>query len=235
MKSALMLMAALTALSGGAHATQSYDSYDEFYAAQPGAVFGAPIKQDAGSVYSHPGAQGIHMHLRSALDGKAVRIDVAENHMTVNGRTYRFARATTFPDEHAINIYPASTKVFLAGGTSNRPSVLCVEGDGSGSGEADRHKQIFLLLDPLAHNPMLLHLPSLLSSCRAVVTTKDGTVAFPKNRYLFDDAQESRIGLLVSYYTFEHQRFSSVPALKQLRLRFTHPEIPFQFSVQDKN
>jgi hypothetical protein len=150
MKSGVILMAALAALSGGAHAAHRYDSYDEFYAAQPGAVFGAPVAQEAGSVYSHPGEQSIYMHLRSALDGKAVRIDVAENRITVNGKTYRFTRATMFPDEHAVDVYPAGTKVFLAAGTSNRPSAMCVEGDGSGSGEADRHKQIFLLLDPLA-------------------------------------------------------------------------------------
>ncbi|WP_116138377.1 hypothetical protein [Trinickia diaoshuihuensis] len=235
MKSGVILMAALAALSAGAHAAQPYDSYDEFYAAQPGAVFGAPVAQVAGSVYSHPGEQGIYTHLRSVLDGKAVLIDVAENRITVNGKTYRFTRATMFPDEHAVDVYPAGTKVFLAAGTSNRPSAMCVEGDGSGSGEADRHKQIFLLLDPLARNPTLLHLPSLLSSCRAIVATKDGKFVFPKNSYLFDDAQESRIGLLVSYYTFEHQRFASVPAPKQLRLKFAHPEIPFQFSVQDND
>jgi hypothetical protein len=235
MKLTAILMGALTALSGSAHGAQAYDSYDEFYAAQPGAIFDTPIEQGADSVYSHPGEQGIYTQLRSTLDGKTISIDVAANRMTVNGETYRFARATTFPGEHAIDIYPASTKVFLAPKTSNRPSLLCVEGGGSGSGEADRHKQIFLLLGPLAPNATWLHLPSLLSSCRAVVARKDGSVAFPKNSYLFDDAQESRIGLSVSYYAFEHHRFSSIPAPKQLRLRFTDPEIPFQFSVQDKD
>jgi hypothetical protein len=37
--------------------------------------------------------------------------------------------------------------------------------------------------------------------------TKDGKLAFPRNSYLFGDAQESRVGLLVSYYTFEDRRF----------------------------
>jgi len=235
MKMTTIWMGALAILSGSANAAQVYDSYDAFYAAQPGAVFGAPIEQDADSIYSLPGEQGIYTHLRSALDGKTVRIDVAENRITVNGKTYRFARATTFPGEYAIDIDPASARVFLARGTRIRPSLLCLEGDGSGSGEADRHKQIFLLLDPLARNAAWLHLPSLLSSCRAVVATNYGRFAFPKNSYLFDETQESRIGLLVSYHTFAHRRFASVPAPKQVRLRFTHPEIPFQFSVQDKN
>lgn len=234
MKSVVLLIAALTTLSGCAHAAQSYDDYDVFYAAQPGAVFGAPIKQPVQPLrlYSYVGEQGVHMELRSTLDGKAVRIEVARNRITVNDKTYRFARATTFPGEYGIDIHPDNVNVFLAARTSNRPSLLCMEGYGSGSGEAGRHQQIFLLVNPLARKPTFLHLPSLLSSCRAVVATKDGKLAFPKNSYLFDDAEESRVGLLVSYYTFEKQRFVSAPAPNQRRLRFTHPEIPFQFSVE---
>ena len=110
-----------------------------------------------------------------------------------------------------------------------------MQGYGSGSGEAGRHRQIFLLVNPLARKPTFLHLPSLLSSCRAVAATKDGKLAFPKNSYLFDDARESRVGLLVSYYTFQNQRFVSAPASNQLRLRFTAADIPFRFSVEDKD
>ena len=241
MKSAVTLLAALTTLWGSAYAARSYDGYDAFYAAQPGAVFGTPIKQPAGPVqlYTYVGEQGVRMELRSALGGKAVRIEVAENRITVNGKAYRFARAAKFPNEYVIDIRPDNTNVYLAARTSDHPSLLCVEGHGSGSGEAGRHQQIFLLVDPLARKPTFLHLPSLLSSCRAVVATKDGKLAFPKNSYLFDDAQESRVGLLVSYYTFRNRRFVSAtaphPLPLPLRLRFTAPDIPFQFSVDDKD
>ena len=148
MKSVVLLIAALTTLSGCAHAAQSYDDYDVFYAAQPGAVFGAPIKQPVEPLrlYSYVGEQGVHMELRSTLDGKAVRIEVARNRITVNDKTYRFARATTFPGEYGIDIHPDNVNVFLAARTSNRPSLLCMEGYGSGSGEAGRHQQIFLLV-----------------------------------------------------------------------------------------
>lgn len=61
----------------------------------------------------------------------------------------------------------------------------------------------------------------------------DGGLVFPKNSYLFDDAQEFRVGLLMSYYTFENQRFVPVP--NEIRLRFTRPEIPFQFSAEQKD
>jgi len=128
MKCAAMLVAALAAFASDAHAAVVYDSYDAFYSAQPGAVFGDPIKNDASVVNSYPGEQGIHTNLRSTLDGKAVRIEVAGNRIVVDGETYRFARATTFPDEQAIDIYPDSANVFLAAGTSNRPSLLGVEG-----------------------------------------------------------------------------------------------------------
>lgn len=233
MKSAVTLLAALTMLSGGAHAARSYDSYDAFYAAQPGAVFGAPIKQPAGPVqlYSYVGEPGARIEFQSTLGSKPVRIEVAENRITVNGKAYRFARAAKFPGEYVIDIRPDNANVYLAARTSDHPSLLCVEGHGSGSGEAGRHQQIFLLVDPLARKPTFLHLPSLLSSCRAVVATMDGKLAFPKNSYLFDDAQESRVGLLVSHYTFRNRRFVSAPAPNPLRLRFRAPDIPFQFSV----
>lgn len=236
MKSAVMLLAALAVLSSGsACAARVYADYDAFYAAQPGAVFDAPIGQPAGplKLYSDVGQEGSYAELRSTLNGKPIRIEVGGNRITVNGKTYRFARAITFPDEHVTDIYPENANVFVADGTSNRPSVLCVEGYGSGSGEADRYQQIFLLVNPLARQPTFLHLPGLLSSCRAVRATRDGKLAFPKNRYLFDDAQESRVGLLVSYYTFEHSRFVHAAALKQLRLRFARAEMLFEFSVED--
>jgi hypothetical protein len=110
-----------------------------------------------------------------------------------------------------------------------------MQGGSDGSGEADRYTQIYLLVNPLdpKGKATFLHLPSLLSSCRAVSTTKDGKLVFPRNSYLFDKAQESRVGLLVSYYTFEDRRFA--PTLDEIRLRFTRPEIPFQFSIQDKD
>jgi hypothetical protein len=236
MKSAAMLTAALVTLSSNVYGARSYDGYDAFYADQSGAVFDAPIRQPAGPLhlYSDRGEQGSYTELRSTLDGKAVRIEVAGNRVTVDDKAYRFARAITFPGEHATDIYPGNANVFLAAGTSSHPPLLCVEGHGSGSGEANRHPQIFLLVNPLARKPTFLHLPSLLSSCRAVVATKAGKLAFPKNSYVFDVAQESRVGLLVSYYTFENQRFVSAPTLSKLRLRFTHPEIPFQFSVDNK-
>ncbi|WP_258002338.1 hypothetical protein [Burkholderia sp. WAC0059] len=94
-----------------------------------------------------------------------------------------------------------------------------------------------MLVDPLAPKGRapFLHLPGLLSSCRAVVETKDGRFAFPRNRYLPDDAQASRIGLLVSYYSFEDRHFVPTPDPDEIRLRFAEPEIPFRFSIQDRS
>ncbi|MBB5412824.1 MULTISPECIES: hypothetical protein [unclassified Paraburkholderia] len=238
-----ILVAAMAALSGSAHAAQSYDSYEALYVAQAGAVFGDPIKrngdptdQNAGVVYSYPGEPGTFMKLQAKLERKTLNIELWKDRLAVDGKSYRFAHATTFPGEHVSEIFPQSANVFIAARTDTHPPLLCVEGHGNGSGEAgSRYRQISLLVNPLARKPTFLHLPSLLSSCRAVVATKEGKLAFPNNSYVFDDAQASRVGLLVSYYTFKNQRFVPVPALKQLRLKFTHPEIPFQFSIQDEH
>ena len=232
---AIALAAVLATLAGTTRASETYESYDAFYATRPGAVFSHPIKPKPALAYSYMEENGIHTELRATLDGKAIRIAVAKDHMTVNGKTYRFARAVTFPGEHPSDIYPPGADVFLASGTSSHRASLCLEGDSSGSGESNRHKQIYLLVDPAAsgRKAVLLHLPSLLSSCRAVAEIRSGKLAFPSNRYLFDNAEESRIGLHVRYYTFENGRF--VRTGDEIRLRFVEPEIPFRFSVQDED
>lgn len=231
---ALALATAMAAFASRAHAAATYESYDAFYAAQPGAVFGEPIPAKPGVVYSNPSEKGIHTERLATLEGKAVHVELGEDHVTVNGRNYRYANAATFPREHPSDISPQTADVFLAARTNTHPAVLCMQGDSDGSGEADRHTQIYLLVGPFGSKgkATFLHLPSLLSSCRAVLETKDG-LAFPRNSYLFDSAQESRVGLLVSYYTFEDPRF--VRTRHEIQLRFSQPEIPFRFSIQNKD
>lgn len=235
MRLSIVLAAALAAFAGGGYAAETYKSYDAFYAAQPGAVFGDPIKPKDDVAYSSPGEQGIYTELQATLEGRAVRIKLAENRITVNGKTYRYASAATFPGEHPSDIYPLTADVFLASRTNAHPAMLCMHGGSDGSGESDRYTQIYLLIDPLAPKgkATFLHLPSLLSSCRAVSETKEGKLVFPRNSYLLDDAQESRVGLLVSYYTFEDRRFT--PVHNEIRLQFTHPDVPFQFSIEGKH
>ncbi|MCC8403199.1 hypothetical protein LJ655_15100 [Paraburkholderia sp. MMS20-SJTN17] len=232
MKITAMLAAALATASIGAYAAGTYDSYDAFYTVQAGAMFSEPIKQEAGVVYSQPGDEGAHIELHTTFSGRVIRIQVAPDHITVNDRTYRFTRATKFPHEPIGNIYPDTANVFMAKQADNRRPVLCVEGHGSGSGEADRYQQIFLLVDPFGRKPTFLHLPALLSSCRAIVEMEGGQLAFPKNSYLFDEAQNARIGLLVSYFTFERGQFKQTN--KEIRLFFASPENPFKFSRQDE-
>lgn len=229
-------MAVLVAFASGAHATGTYESYDAFYAAQPGAVFGEPIPPaEAGVVYSYPGTEGIHTWRRANLGRQAVSVELGEDHITVNGKIYRYANAVTFPGEHPSAVDPQTANLFLASKANSHAAVLCMEGSSDGSGEADRYTQIYLLINPLRSKAKatFLHLPSLLSSCRGVSMTKDGTLVFPRNSYLFDRAQESRVGLLVSYYTFQDQRF--IPTRNEIWLRFDQPEIPFRFSVEDKD
>ncbi|QYD69041.1 hypothetical protein KZJ38_01170 [Paraburkholderia edwinii] len=235
MKLTTMYAAALGVLASNAFAASVYEDYDPFYAAQPHAVFAAPIKFDAGVLHSIRGEPGVFTELQSRLDGRSLRIWVWENRITVNGKTFRFANATRFPGEHSSLIYPDSADVFQASRANGRPALICLQGHGSGSGEAGRYTQIYLLVDPLASKgkATFLQLPSLLSSCRAVVENDSGKIAFPKNSYLYDDKHEARVGLLLSYYTFEKRRFAKTD--DEIRLRFTDPEIPFRFSVQSRD
>ncbi|VWC22631.1 hypothetical protein BPS26883_05955 [Burkholderia pseudomultivorans] len=232
-----MLVATLTVLSAQGHA-QSYVGYDAFYADRPGAVFGAPLEHerdahepDAKVLYVDPDEPGVFAQRQAKLGRRTFDIALWGDRIAIDGRTYRFADAIAFSGAFAAPIYPGSAEVFVAGRTDIHPPLLCVEGHGSASGEASsRYTQILLVIDPLARKPVLLLLPRLLSSCRAVVATHDGTLAFPGNRYLFDDAHALRIGLLVSYYRFDGRHF--VPTGDTLRLRFVEPDNPFRFSLQ---
>lgn len=233
MRSAVIFAMIFATFASGARGSTIYSSYDEFYATQSSAAFGSPVVHDASVLYSDRGGV-VYSDFGVESNGRTVRVEVAGNGITIGGRTYRFADATTFLGEHPIEIYPGSADMFFAERTGRRPSALCVEGSGSGSGEANRYRQIYLLINPWApkKDVTFLHLPSLLSSCRAVLATNDGTFVFPKNSYLLDDFQASRIGLLMSYHAFEKKRF--VPVLNDIRLRFVRPDVPFQFSVQGK-
>jgi hypothetical protein len=232
MRFKLMSAAILAAFSVCSQAGQMYNGYDSFYSAQPGAVFGDPVKRDSSVVYSDAGKRGIYTEMQGSSDGKKLTIRVADRSITINGSNYRFADATTFPGERQSTLNPQSADVFLATLTGSHTRIMCLQGDTAGSGEADRRKQVYLLVNPLERKgkSTFLHLPSLFSSCRAVVT-KDAKLVFPENSYLFDEAKETRIGLLVSYYMFENGRFR--PNDNAVRLRFTNPENPFEFSRQD--
>ncbi|MBU9580229.1 hypothetical protein KTE26_17495 [Ralstonia mannitolilytica] len=232
MKVSVMLATAAMALMTNASA-EIFEDYDSFYVSRPHKLFGEPIEFDHSSTYAAQGRPGSYVKLRASLEGKPLRVEIAPDRITVNGVIRRFDRAKTLPGEHPTDIYPPGASVFLVPRTTVHPAALCVDGASSGSGEANRHTQIYLLLDPLSlrGKATFLHLPSLLSSCRAVTVTGHGKVAFPKNTYLLDAQQENRAGLLLSYYTFEGQRF--VPIQKEVQVRFVQPEIPFQFEIQE--
>lgn len=238
MKIVTILAMAVAVLARDA-AAESYDSYDAFYAARPGAVFRAPVGREGDAntpgahvLYTYPGKSGAFTTLRVSLGRKVRDIEVWQDRIVLDGRTFRFARSTAFPGEYVSDIFPDSADVYVAERTGTHPLLICVEGHGSASGEAaSRYQQVFLMVDPLARKPTLLQLPGLLSSCQAIVVTSDGKLAFPKNSYLFDDEHAVRTGLLVEYYTFEGRRFARTH--DALRLGFNTPENPFQFSLRD--
>ncbi|WP_230947657.1 hypothetical protein [Burkholderia territorii] len=240
MKIISILVASLLVLSHDAMA-ESYDSYDAFYEARPGSVFHSPVGREvdlntlgARVLHAFPGKPGQFAALHADLGRQALDLEVWQDRIAVNGRAYRFARATAFPGERATDIHPGSADVYVVERAGAHPPLICVEGSGSASGEAaSRYRQIFLVMNPLARKPTFLQLPGLLSSCRAVAVTRDGKLVFPKNSYLLDAAHAARTGLLVEYYTFDGRRFARTS--DTLRLGFNTPENPFQFSLQDRD
>ncbi|MGR3909691.1 hypothetical protein Q3A80_21870 [Burkholderia sp. SR8] len=235
------ILAVAVALWAHAATAASYDGYDAFYAARPGSIFRTPAEREVdpntpGShvLYAYPGQPGEFAALHAEFGRKELALELWQDRIVVNGRTYRFARARAFPGEHSSDIFPDSADVYTTERTNTHPPLICVEGAGSASGEAaSRYKQVFLVMNPLSRKSAFLQLPGLLSSCRAVAVKNDGKLAFPKNSYLFDDANTVRTGLLVEYYTFDGRRFARTGDV--LRLKFTTPENPFQFSLQERD
>ena len=215
-----------------AHAADSYDDYESFYIAQPNRLFGEPITQDRNSAYSSPGTEGIFVESPITIDNRKAKIRLGQNYFTLNGKRYLFKNAKAFSKERASDIYPVSADIFTTGGEQNGTSALCIEGYGNGSGEMSRYAQIYLLLNPLSkkREREFLRLPSLLSSCRAVLLDNQGELRFPLNNYMFDAENKNRVGLHVAYYTFKNREFT--PTHQELKLQFKTPEVPFQFTVQ---
>lgn len=215
-----------------------HEGYNDFYASQPGAVFGKPLDIDTRTIYSYEDRPGMYVDTSTSINGVRVKLEVGQDRVVVNGRSHRFAQARTFKGERAIDIYPATASVFIADGGGKHPAQLCVEGSGSGAGEASRHIQVYLLSNPLGvgGKPRMLHLPSLLSSCRAVVANDSGELAFPKNTYLTDAQKTARTGLLLSYQTFLGRHYGRFAAAerKPLRLTFVEADNPFRFVVDDE-
>jgi hypothetical protein len=106
-----------------------------------------------------------------------------------------------------------------------------LQGFSNGSGEASRYTQVYLLVDPLKHaTPQkLLHIPSLLASCRAVTEVSGGKLAFPRNSYEMDEQRSPRVGLTLTYHTFDGHRFVTIG--KEIHVRFEQPNFPYRFSV----
>ena len=126
-KPTILLVTALATISlGNAHAEETYESYDAFYAARPGAVFGDPIESESG--YSVPGKQGVHTELTAAVEKQPVRIALAADQITVNGKAFRYGSATTFPGEHPSDFAPRVPTFFSPDEQAlTPPSSACKE------------------------------------------------------------------------------------------------------------
>jgi hypothetical protein len=128
-KPTILLVTALATISlGNAHAEETYESYDAFYAARPGAVFGDPIESESGVAYSVPGKQGVHTELTAAVEKQPVRIALAADQITVNGKAFRYGSATTFPGEHPSDFAPRVPTFFSPDEQAlTPPSSACKE------------------------------------------------------------------------------------------------------------
>jgi hypothetical protein len=229
----IITAALLSAVACLAHASKTYDSYDAYYSSHSAAVFNGPAKSGFSEAFDEGDAEGVKTTFETTLDGRPLHITLAADRVIVNGTAYRHVNAITFPTERHPNFSPLSAQVYIAPRRYRRPALVCVQGVSVGSGEYDRHEQIYLLVDPLARRggSKFFHLPSLLSSCQAVIESPGGKISFPSNSYLFNESKDTRIGVQLVYYTIEGSQF--VAAGKRIHAHFIKPSNVFRFTIDN--
>lgn len=235
MKCIMAIFVAGFALSCGAQTLQRYEDYETFYMAQSRRLFEEPIEwSDRNALYVETDKEGVFNEGAVKWMGRKYDFRLYGNHFRLRGKRYLLRDAKAFKNEFPSDIDPSTAEAFV-GGASASKNALCVEGYSNGSGEkASRHVQVYLLLVSPQGQETFLHLPSLLSSCRAIVLSEDGEILFPSNSYLpegwFLHEDGKRTGLLLSYFTYKKNRF--IKTDRRIELKFETEEVPFVFSVQ---
>jgi hypothetical protein len=209
-----------------------FDGYDSYYGSIPNAVFHKAAKEGFGSSF-YDEKDGLEVELDTTVGGKSMSIVIGDGFFELNGVRHAFKDAVTFQGESSLGtIPPTGFNVYISAGQKNAKPLVCLEGVANGSGEYDRYKQVYLVVNPTTpRKATVYHLASLFASCKALTRTSGGDLAFPVNDYLTNPSDNSRIGVVSRYYKIADGAFA--PTGQTTRLLFENPDSGnvFRFSV----
>jgi hypothetical protein len=230
----LLCAAALTLLASAACASDAkiFDGYDSYYTSLPNAIFHKATKEGFESSF-YDEKDGLEVELDTTVGGRKMSIVIGDGVFELNGVRHAFKDAVTFQGESSSGtIPPTGFNVYISDKQRDAKPLICLEGVANGSGEYDRYKQVYLIVNPTApKRAAVYHLASLFASCKALVRTGSNGIAFPANDYLTNATDKSRIGVISRYYKIADGVF--VPTGEATRLLFEAPDSGnvFRFSV----
>jgi hypothetical protein len=238
MKCALMI-SYIALISSTSHASDVYETYESYYLSRPDAVFREPIgRRENGVSYAlETEPERSFVEYVATVSGRQIGIAQSPYDIEVEGRRFIFSSATMLWDAYARPFHIGEgTEIFIAPPKGETAPALCADVGFSRSGEADRWKPSFLLLQPLGSRdgtkPTIFGIGTLFGGCRAFIRTADGRLAYPKNEYR-RSKDGTRIGLRMTYYALRGNHL--VPAGETVDIKFIDPENPWRFSVMPRS
>lgn len=205
-----------------------FHGFDEYYVSLQGHLFSTALREGFSSAY-YDERDGLEAGLDFKFKGGHLSLILGEGFFELNQKRYRYSGAITFPGETSAGfMLPTGMNVYV----SERDNLMCMDGYVNGSGEYDRHAMIYLVTDPLGHQPKIFQLPGLLSSCKALIRLPGDRVAFPSNAYL-TDREGLRVGLKASYFEIAGDAFVRLDKTAYLTFSDSGKGDVFRFVVQN--
>lgn len=219
---------ALALLSGVAHAGKVYDGYDAFFNDQPGQLFRSPFSR----AYL-PESYGPNGDATASWEGKAgnvrLKLELTSRSIRINDRDYSFADAVRLHDDKRTDMDARAVTLYVATNADAASPEVCIEATGTGSGTADRYRQVYVIATRSRSGAHLFKLPSLFGSCRSLVRQR-GALQFPEFSYRRAPDVDDPIGTEVQYFAIDGKRY--VPTDRHFSTRFTEPANVFKFEVE---
>jgi hypothetical protein len=222
------LIFSLPSIASEHAANEVYSSHDDWFFAQPGAVF---VPADRLESMSQPiGSKGRHRltwHV-GASSSPALTVTLQGNALAIEGRRLMVARVMKFPGEawtdlgHRASLYAHGVD-------------LCIEGvPPTASGRAQRHVQVLWAPGALkprrgSARPPLYQLPSLFASCAGIRRDEAGQVHVPQALYIWREGADEAVGLTWTDHVLTPAGFKATGVVQQVE--FVEPGNVYRFRV----
>lgn len=223
---ALLLAGGFAAMPAGA--APVHEGYDALWKTLPMSVFTAADERRLEAPQSVEGqefrAWGPGPRAGGRLGADRHRVEILGPDITVDRRSFPFARASVFPDEAATE--PGADARLFVGARD-----VCVQGTApSSSGTAQRHVHVALVTDAFTRRAHRYDLPSLFGSCLMLTWERRGGRRFFRGTYHTPAGAQLSDGVDFEPWRLGDGSFSKATG-PWLRIRFPDPDDVYRFKV----